>query len=153
MHFVKERRQLIGSLSRKQGPKIWRRILPQHTLTVCRGSAAAMIAAVLLMSAATGRAATLTLSPGVNIQSAINANPNGTAFILRPGVYRMQAVVPKPGDSFTGQTGADLNGSRVLTNWTLSGSYWTSAGAPALNSPWGPATQYCVDVTTGCAYP
>ena len=72
--------------------------------------------------------ASVTLSPGANIQAAVNANPSRTTFILTPGVYRMQAVVPKGGDSFTGQAGADLNGSKVLTNWVQSGSYWTSCG-------------------------
>jgi parallel beta-helix repeat protein len=98
-------------------------------------------------------ATTITLSPGANIQSAVNAYPGGTAFILLPGVYRMQAVVPKSGDSFTGQAGADLNGSRVVTNWVQSGAYWTSTGNPELNQAWGPPSTTCNDPTTGCAYP
>jgi hypothetical protein len=64
---------------------------------------------------ATKERASVTLSPGANIQSAINSNSAGTAFILQPGVYRMLSL-PQTGDSFTGQTGADLNGSQVLTN-------------------------------------
>jgi len=97
--------------------------------------------------------ASVTLSPGANIQSAVNANPTGTAFILTPGVYRMQSIMPKAGDSFTGQAGADLNGSQVLNKWTKSGNYWTSSGAPALNNPYGPPSQYCADPATGCVYP
>jgi parallel beta-helix repeat protein len=99
------------------------------------------------------QAATVELSPGVNIQSVVNANPAGTSFILQPGLYRKQTVVPKAGDSFTGQTGVDLNGSQVLTNWVKSSSYWTATGAPALNSPYGPPSNSCNDPTTGCAYP
>src|SRR5208337_247458 len=80
--------------------------------------AAAALACVAFIAGqalhSTAHAATVTLSPGANIQSAVNANPNGTAFILQTGVYRMQSVVPKQGDSFTGQTGADLNGSQRL---------------------------------------
>jgi hypothetical protein len=62
-------------------------------------------------------AMTVSLSPGANIQAAINSNPSGTAFSLTSGVYRMQSLKPLAGDSFLGQAGADLNGSTVLTNW------------------------------------
>jgi len=119
--------------------------------------AAAIVACTALFAGqalySNAQTATVTLSPGANIQSAVAANPSGTTFILQPGVYRMQSVIPKDGDVFIGQTGADLNGSQVLTNWVRSGSYWTSTGAPALNTPFGPASEYCADATTGCAYP
>jgi len=120
------------------------------------------VAAVIAMCAAfiatqaswcDAQAATVTLSPGANIQSAIYSNPPRTAFVLRPGVYRMQSLRPFSGDSFTGQSGAVLNGSQVLTNWVKSGSYWTSAGAPALNTPYGDPSLFCMDPTTGCVYP
>jgi parallel beta-helix repeat protein len=97
--------------------------------------------------------ASVTLSPGADIQSAIDSHPAGTDFILRPGLYRMQSLRPQAGDSFTGQTGADLNGSQVLTNWVKRGSYWTSSGDPALNDPYGDPSQYCLDPSTGCVYP
>ena len=118
-------------------------------------AAIAMCAALIATQASrnSAQAATVTLSPGANIQAAVNANPGGTAFVLTQGVYRMQAVVPKGGDSFTGQAGADLNGSKVLTNWVKNGSYWTSAGAPALNNPYGSPSAYCNDPSTGCVYP
>jgi parallel beta-helix repeat protein len=96
---------------------------------------------------------TVTLSPGANIQSAINANPPGSTFVLQPGVYRKQSIVPQNGDTFTGQSGAVLNGAQMLTNWVQNGIYWTNTGAPALNNPAGPPDQKCNDPTTGCAYP
>ena len=65
----------------------------------------------------------------------------------------MQSLRPQTADSFTGQTGADLNGSQLLINWVKSGSYWTSTGAPELSNPYGPPSQYCMDPTTGCVYP
>ena len=65
----------------------------------------------------------------------------------------MQSLRPNAGDSFTGQAGAILNGSQVLTNWVKNGSYWTSAGAPALNTPYGDPSLFCMDPTTGCVYP
>jgi parallel beta-helix repeat protein len=97
-------------------------------------------------------AATVTLSPGANIQHAISSYPGGTTFILNPGVYRMQSLTPKAGDTFTGQPGADLNGSKVLTNWAQSGHYWVSSGAPALSTPFGDPSLYCQSPTSGCAY-
>jgi parallel beta-helix repeat protein len=130
----------------------------RRTLTCARFPLADAIGAALLglctvLASSIAGAATITLSPGANIQSAVDSNPGGTAFILGPGVYRMQAVVPKAGDSFTGQAGADLNGSKLLTNWEQSGVYWTSTGAPALNERWGWPSTTCNDLTTGCAYP
>jgi hypothetical protein len=62
-----------------------------------------------------GRAETVKVSPGENLQTVVNANPEGTTFLLQPGVYRMQTVAPRNSDIFTGEPGAILNGSQVLT--------------------------------------
>lgn len=59
---------------------------------------------------------TIYLSPGGNIQSAVDAAPSGTTFVLRSGIYRMQSVTPKQNDTFLGQgPGVVLNGSTILT--------------------------------------
>jgi hypothetical protein len=77
-------------------------------------------------------AQTVALSPGDNIQSAVDSNPENTQFVLWPGIYRMQSVEPKNGDVFIGQAGAILNGSQVLSFrpapqgsglWTANASY------------------------------
>jgi hypothetical protein len=48
-----------------------------------------------------------------------------TTFCISTGVHRLFAQVDvKPGDRFIGAPGAILNGSRLLTNWTQSGSFW-----------------------------
>jgi hypothetical protein len=60
-------------------------------------------------------ATTVRLSPGDDIQAAVNANPKGSTFLLLPGVYRMQQITPKDGDIFTGKDSVTLNGSQVLT--------------------------------------
>jgi hypothetical protein len=60
-------------------------------------------------------AATVTLAPGANIQSAVTAAPAGTNFILQAGTYRGQSIIPKANDHFTGQGIVDLNGSQVLS--------------------------------------
>ena len=54
---------------------------------------------------------TVTLSSGQSIQAAVNSHPAGTTFILRPGTYRNQRVIPKSGDAFIGQRGVVLDGA------------------------------------------
>ena len=69
----------------------------------------------------------LVLSPSDNIQSAINGNPSGTTFILSPDIYRLQSVVPKDGDVFSGETGATLDGAILIDFWRqVSASLWTA---------------------------
>ena len=70
----------------------------------------------------------IVLNPGANIQSAVNSYPTGTQFYLNAGVYRMQTITPKSGQRFTGQAGAILNGSKVLTGFAQQGSYWVVTG-------------------------
>jgi hypothetical protein len=90
-----------------------------------------------LFSASVGGQAgiTVTLSPGDNIQSAVDANPEGTTFVLLPGLYRMQSVVPKNHDIFTGQGKVILNGSQLLSFHpaTTGSGLWA---APAVISNW-----------------
>ncbi|MFB3922523.1 MAG: right-handed parallel beta-helix repeat-containing protein [Terriglobia bacterium] len=66
------------------------------------------------------------LSPGADIQAAVNANPTGTAFVLAPGVYRLQSVVPKSGNVFSGQAGAILDGAVLITNWQQGTNNWVA---------------------------
>jgi parallel beta-helix repeat protein len=43
--------------------------------------------------------------PGNDIPTVVNAAPAGTTFVIYPGTYRLtQAIIPKNGDSFIGQT-------------------------------------------------
>jgi parallel beta-helix repeat protein len=115
--------------------------------------------AALVASGGYALGATVTLSTKDNIQSAVNNNPAGTTFLLQPGTYRGQSVtLLKDGDSFIGQKGADLNGSRILTGWkkvSINGaSYWTTPAGTPLPTP------ACQDVTgicclsggSGCTY-
>ena len=70
------------------------------------------------------------LSPGDDIQAAVDANPPGTSFHLAAGLYRLQSIRPKDGDSFTGAKGAVLNGARVLTDFGRSGALYVATGLP-----------------------
>jgi parallel beta-helix repeat protein len=100
-----------------------------------------------------GNASTVNISPGTSIQSVVNANPAGTTFVLEPGVYRMQSVTPKNGDSFIGQSGAILNGSQLLTSFsqvTVNGvTYWVAEGP----SHSGLLNSRCDDNFPMCLYP
>ena len=104
-------------------------------------------------------AATVTLSPGDNIQNAVNNHPGGTTFILQPGIYRGNSVTSlKDGDRFIGRAGADMNGAKLLRNWTtvsIGGvQYWTRAGGAPLDTPPCPSLSgvCCQPNNPGCLY-
>ena len=68
------------------------------------------------------------VEPGTSISDAVDhAGPNA-AFCLKNGVHRMQVVRPLDGQSFYGEGGTILNGSRLLTEFTREGSYWVASG-------------------------
>jgi hypothetical protein len=92
------------------------------------------------------------INPGTDVQSIINLYPSGTTFCLTAGTYRLTtAVVPKTGDSLIGEAGTVLNGSKVLSSFTQSGSYWYATGQTQQASV---ATNSCDPITyTGCQYP
>lgn len=76
----------------------------------------------------------VSISPGTEIQTVVDAHQAGTAYLLQAGVHRMQNVEPKQGDVFYGELDptckrlTTLNGSRLLTNWSQSGSRWVHTG-------------------------
>ncbi len=63
--------------------------------------------------AGAGAKARVAVFPGDSIQSAVNANPEGTTFLIKAGVHRRQEVVPKDGNVFVGEPGAVLTGEDV----------------------------------------
>src|SRR5579872_5446810 len=136
------------------GPTCWR---IHRLFAVC---STAMVLCVMLGAAPPADAASVTLSPGANIQSAVNSNPAGTTFVLQAGVYHWQGVTsPKNGDSFIGQAGAIMDGAEVLTGWTqvsINGVlYWTTAGGTPKPTPSCGATPLsacCDPGYPGCAY-
>ncbi len=80
--------------------------------------------------AQTGGPPLVTLSPGDNLQAAVDAAPAGTTFTLQLGVYRMQRIAPKDGDLFVGQGTVVLNGSRVLTFQPHPSGLWVASASP-----------------------
>ncbi|HZU29126.1 MAG TPA: right-handed parallel beta-helix repeat-containing protein [Bryobacteraceae bacterium] len=97
--------------------------------------------------------ASVFIAPGTNIQSVVNANPAGTTFILQSGTFRMQSVVPKNGDVFTGQSGAILNGSTLVSAFSeevINGvRYWVADGP---RQP-GRTNGTCDSAHPMCMYP
>ncbi len=129
-----------------------KRSLPATVERKIGASSYALIVSLLIIAPVRiASASTVTLTPGANIQAAINSNPAGTTFYLAPGVYRMQSLVPLNGDIFIGQTGATLNGSTLVTNWTKSGSYWVSSGHQPVKTP--PNKFSCQSPQAACTYP
>lgn len=90
-----------------------------------------------------------TISPGQNIQNAVNAAPGGTTFTLKAGVHRLQSIQPKPGDVFIGENGAILSGARLLTSFSRSGSYYVATG----QTQQGYAGGVCAGGGTTCRLP
>ncbi|MBI5387773.1 MAG: right-handed parallel beta-helix repeat-containing protein [Verrucomicrobia bacterium] len=66
------------------------------------------------------------ISPGEDIQARVNAAPPGTTFLLKSGTHRMRSVVPRNGDTFTGEAGTVLSGARLLANLSRSGLCWVA---------------------------
>ena len=94
-----------------------------------------VLSAFLLTTCAAS--ASVTLQPRDNIQKAIDAAPEGTVFILEPGVYRLQSFIPKDEQQFIGRTGAILNGAVLLSGWRKEGGFWTRRGLPEPLRPHG----------------
>lgn len=89
------------------------------------------------------------ISPGEDIQAAVDAHPDGTSFILRAGIHRMQQVKPRAGNTFTGEAGAVMSGARLLTSFTREGSYWVATG----QTQQGMVHGHCTTAFPRCSYP
>jgi parallel beta-helix repeat protein len=69
------------------------------------------------------------ISKSVGLPRAVHRRPPKTTFCIKAGLHRVSApVLLKPGDRFIGEPGAVLDGSRLLTSWSQSGSYWLASG-------------------------
>lgn len=71
-------------------------------------------------------AGAIAIYPGQSIQAAVNANPNGAAFLIKTGTHTRQSVIPKSGNTFVGESGAVLDGQGV-------GYAFNKGGGPANN--------------------
>ena len=62
--------------------------------------------------------------PEDDINSIVDNNPEGTTFIIKAGIHRMQEIWPKNGNTFWGEAGAILNGGKVLTEFGQEGGLY-----------------------------
>lgn len=89
----------------------------------------------------------IAVSPASDLQGLIDAYGPGTTFCLQAGVYRLSGpIVPKSYDRLIGEPGAVLNGSKVLTGFLQSGSYWVVGGQTQESAPYGS----CLSDYLGC---
>lgn len=95
------------------------------TATVSGGTIAGS-AAVTIQSSSTGTDYQVT--PGQNIQSVINAAPEGAVILLEAGVHRMQTLIPRNRQTIAGEPGAILSGARLLTSFSREGTAWVASG-------------------------
>lgn len=70
------------------------------------------------------------VSPGARIQDAVDRAPPGASFCLAAGRHRMQMVTPRARQSFFGEPGTVLDGSRRITDFRPDGPFWRAAGQP-----------------------
>lgn len=95
------------------------------------------------------RAAAVEIGPGQDIRAIVSAAPPGTAFLLRAGVHRLQAIRPRDGDTFTGEAGAVLSGARLLTSFARVGALYVATG----QTQEGMAHGYCESDFPQCRLP
>ncbi len=91
----------------------------------------------------------IVVNPGDNVASIVAAAPAGSTFHLTSGVYRMQQIVPQTGDTFIGDSGADLTGATVLTNFSNVGGLWVTP----FTGTAGQQNGSCLSSSPACIYP
>jgi hypothetical protein len=96
-------------------------------------------------------AGVITFSPNSagEIATVVAANPEGTQFVFQPGIYRNVQIVPRNNQVFTGQPGAVLNGSALITGFSQTGSMWFVQNVAAIGLPHGE----CDAKHPRCMYP
>ena len=116
-----------------------------YTVTGQTPSAAATVSVTIVPAgpAAPGPRHFVSIHPGESVQAAVNANPEGTSFLIKSGVHRRQTVRPRSGMSFIGEAGAVLDGEHaaghafvghLTRNVTIRGLHVTRYAPAALNA-------------------
>jgi hypothetical protein len=80
----------------------------------------------------------------------VASHPAGTVFVFEAGVHRLSGpIVPRDGDSFVGERGAVLSGSRLLTSFEREGGLWVVVGQTQA----GWRSGECQEGVPRCRYP
>ncbi|MEE9184176.1 MAG: hypothetical protein V3U39_06810, partial [Acidimicrobiia bacterium] len=70
----------------------------------------------------------ITVTPEDDLAALAAAAPEGTTFLLAPGVHRMASVEPRTGQAFIGRSGAVMSGALVLNRFRRAGDIWVADG-------------------------
>jgi parallel beta-helix repeat protein len=70
------------------------------------------------------------LTQYADIQHEVESHTSNTTFYLRAGLYRIQSVQPKRGDTFLGAYGAILDGAKLLTHISQAGHDYVADNQP-----------------------
>jgi len=73
-------------------------------------------------------AQSIDIQPGQSVQGFVDKSAEGTAFCLKSGIYRLQQVIPKNGQSFYGEEGTVLSGAREIGDLKREGPLWVATG-------------------------
>lgn len=105
------------------------------TLALC-GVLVAATAAVVDVNSSACPFDAIAIEPGNSIQAAVDLAGEGAVFCLKKGVHRAQAIRPRAGQMFFGESGSGtvLNGSRLLDGFSREKSYWV-ASSPLQHLP------------------
>ena len=93
----------------------------------------------------------IVINPGDDIQSIVDTNPEGTTFILKAGVHRFREIWPKDGNTFIGENGAIMNGSRLLTEFETDGGLYYAANQT--QGDWYGGSDICQEGWERCNHP
>lgn len=91
----------------------------------------------------------VTVAAGQSLQAAVDAHPPGTHFLIKADVHRLQSVVPKDGNTFTGEPGAVLSGARRLDGAIRQGDTFVFHG----QDQQGTVQGECEDDRPRCVHP
>jgi parallel beta helix pectate lyase-like protein len=89
------------------------------------------------------------ISPGIWIQAEVDHAGSGATFCLKNGIHRVQAIRPRPGQSFHGEGRTILSGSRLLTSFRREDGYWVANGKAHSRRTHG----VCAKTSPACTFP
>lgn len=96
-------------------------------------------------------ASAVRLPVGADLAAVVGRAPEGASFCVAAGVHRMQTITPKDRQSFYGEPGAILNGSRQLTGFAREGRYWVTDGQR--QHGWRRLDVPCIAARPRCGFP
>jgi hypothetical protein len=110
-----------------------------------------LVCLLIFMSASDFRAADrqIVVKPEDDIEALVQKSSPGTTFRVQAGLYRLQSVSPKDGDSFIGEPGSVLSGAKLLSEFTRQGRFWVAKVHAERSESHG----QCDEDAPGCVFP